>query len=107
MLSRLRRGRPGTGVPNRTSHTLGRLPALEVGWHRTFLVYADGFEKAMETYTPFPTAVEPLPFHAMSKFPYPASEHYPDDPEHVRYQLEFNTRHIGGAAPAKPQYRRQ
>src|SRR4051794_21253804 len=29
MLSRLRRGRPVAGVPNRTSHTPGRLPALE------------------------------------------------------------------------------
>src|SRR3954447_25769660 len=29
MLSRLRRGRPGAGVPNRTSQTFGRLPALE------------------------------------------------------------------------------
>ncbi len=84
----------------------GQLPPLPDGWHRTFLVYADGFEKAMETYTPFPETVDPLPFHAMSRFPYPASEHYPDDPEHVRYQLEFNTRHIKSIAPARAQYRR-
>src|SRR5207248_10890127 len=83
-----------------------RLPALPAGWHRTLLVYADGFEKAMETYTPFPNTVAPLPFHAMTKFPYPIAEHYPDDAEHVRYQLEYNTRHLDSAAPVHPLYRR-
>ena len=84
-----------------------QLPVLPAGWHRTLLVYADGYEKAMETYTPFPGTVGPLPFHEMTRYPYPATEHYPDDAEHVRYQLEYNTRHIDSTAPAQPQYRRQ
>jgi Tfp pilus assembly protein PilF len=83
------------------------LPPLPAGWHRTFLVYADGYEKAMETYTPFPDTVAPLPFHKMSKFPYPTTEHYPDDPDHVRYLLEYNTRHIESAPPAGVTFRRQ
>ena len=60
----------------------------------------------METYTPFPDTVAPLPFHNMSKFPYPSSEHFPDDADHVRYLLEYNTRHIDNAAPAAPRFRR-
>ena len=28
----------------------------------------------------------------MSRYPYPAGEHFPDDAEHERYQREFNTR---------------
>jgi Flp pilus assembly protein TadD len=82
------------------------LPTLPAGWHRTLLVYADGYEKAMETYTPFPDTVAPLPFHRMSKFPYPASEHYPDDLDHVRYLLEYNTRHLDGKAPEAARFRR-
>jgi tetratricopeptide (TPR) repeat protein len=84
----------------------GRFPEVPRGWHRTFLVHADGYEKAMETYTPFPNTVEPLPFHGMSRFPYPMSETYPDDPDHLRYRLEYNTRHIGPSVPTRPVYRR-
>jgi hypothetical protein len=60
----------------------------------------------METYTPFPDTVDPLPFHGMSRFPYPSSERYPDDPDHLRYRLEYNTRHVGPSVPARPVYRR-
>ena len=94
----------GDGVSAEFNAT--RLPELPRGWQRTFLVYADGYEKAMETYTPFSDTVEPLPFHGMSRFPYPASERYPDDPDHLRYRLEYNTRHIGPTIPARPVYRR-
>jgi len=33
-----------------------------------------------------------LPFHGMSRYPYPASEHYPRDAGHNRYQRIYNTR---------------
>jgi hypothetical protein len=36
--------------------------------------------------------VEPLPFHAMSGYPYPAGAHYPDDPAHREYREKYNTR---------------
>jgi len=42
--------------------------------------------------TAFSSSVEPLPFHAMSRYPYPANEHFPDDAEHGRYRQEYNTR---------------
>jgi hypothetical protein len=28
----------------------------------------------------------------MSDYPYPESEHFPEDPAHLAYQLEYNTR---------------
>jgi hypothetical protein len=37
---------------------------------------------------------DPLPFRSMSGFPYPPSESYPYDAEHLRYILEYNTRVI-------------
>jgi hypothetical protein len=36
--------------------------------------------------------VEPLPFHAMNCLPYPSTESYPYDEEHLAYLLEYNTR---------------
>jgi hypothetical protein len=36
--------------------------------------------------------VEPLPFHKMSSYPYPAAERYPEGPEHARYRREYLTR---------------
>jgi hypothetical protein len=38
--------------------------------------------------------VDPLPFHAMSCFPYPETESYPYDAEHLSYLSEYNTRII-------------
>ncbi len=38
--------------------------------------------------------VDPLPFHDMSCFPYPATESYPYDTEHLDYLSEYNTRVI-------------
>jgi len=38
--------------------------------------------------------VDPLPFHAMSCFPYPETEIYPYDADHLSYLSEYNTRTI-------------
>ncbi len=37
-------------------------------------------------------SVDPLPFHGMSAYPYPANESYPDDSAHQDYMAEWNTR---------------
>ena len=39
-------------------------------------------------------AVDPIPFHAMSAFPYPPTESYPTDSVHMNYLIEYNTRAI-------------
>ncbi len=72
---------------------------LPDGWTRTFLMRADGFSKEMDINSASPDAVEPLPFHGMSGYPYTESEHYPDTPEHRRYRETYNTRAIVRSVP--------
>jgi hypothetical protein len=47
-----------------------------------------------------PDTVEPLPFHAMSQYPYRAPEHYPDGPEYGRYRAVYNTRLVVDPVPS-------
>ncbi|MCX6632812.1 MAG: FG-GAP-like repeat-containing protein [Candidatus Solibacter sp.] len=68
------------------------LPDLPVGWKRDFLLLVDGWAKDADANTAFSQSVLPLPFHSMSRYPYPAGERYPDDAEHAQYQREYNTR---------------
>jgi tetratricopeptide (TPR) repeat protein len=70
----------------------GGLALPPAGWTRDFLLKVDGWAKDRDPNTAFSTSVEPLPFHAMSRYPYPASERFPDDAEHRRYREEYNTR---------------
>ena len=57
-------------------------PPPPAGWTRDFLLKVDGWAKDRDPNTAFSTTVEPLPFHAMSRYPYPAGEHYPADAVH-------------------------
>ena len=68
------------------------LPPLPAGWTRDFLLKVDGWAKDRDPNTAFSQSVEPLPFHGMSRYPYPANEHFPDDESHRRYQHDYNTR---------------
>jgi tetratricopeptide (TPR) repeat protein len=74
------------------------LPPLPPGWTRDYFFMANGFEKDMDFYAAEGDRVEPLPFHAMGVYPY-AEKSYPLDDEHVRYLLEYNTRHVSGKEP--------
>lgn len=68
------------------------LPAPPAGWTRDFLLFVDGWAKDRDANTAHGQNTHPLPFHAMSQFPYGASESFPDGPEHQVYQREYNTR---------------
>jgi hypothetical protein len=72
------------------------LPHLPRGWKRDYLFYSNGYCKDMDPNTAFPDTVEPLPFHAMSSYPYPEGESYPDDSFHREYQRRYNTRKVSG-----------
>ncbi len=76
-----------------------RLPTLKAGWVRDFIFYSDGWDKDGDINTLTSQTVEPLPFHGMSKYPYPETEHYPDDEVHRRYRLEYNTRRVEHRLP--------
>ena len=79
-----------------------RLPALKPGWVRDFILYSDGWDKDGDINTLTSQTVEPLPFHGMSAYPYPNTEHYPDDEAHRRYRLEYNTRRVEHRLPPLP-----
>ncbi|HXO19210.1 MAG TPA: ASPIC/UnbV domain-containing protein, partial [Thermoanaerobaculia bacterium] len=82
----------GSGDEVRLSFAASRLPPLPAGWRRDFLLLVDGWAKDADANTAFGETVEPLPFHGMSRYPYPTGEHFPADPEHARYRAEYNTR---------------
>jgi Tfp pilus assembly protein PilF len=68
------------------------LPYLHVGWKRDFILLVDGWAKDADSNTAFARTVEPLPFHAMTSYPYPSSQHFPSDKAHQLYLKDFNTR---------------
>ncbi|HET9767194.1 MAG TPA: FG-GAP-like repeat-containing protein [Thermoanaerobaculia bacterium] len=68
------------------------LPPLPAGWRRDFLLLFDGWAKDADANTAFSQSVEPLPFHGMSRYPYPAEERFPDDKLHRRWREETLTR---------------
>ncbi len=74
-------------------------PPLLRGWTRTFLLYADGFSKEMNLHSASPDDLGPLPFHAMTTYPYAPPERFPDTFAHRRYRDEDNTRVIGRRLP--------
>jgi len=74
--------------------------SLPDGWTRTFLLMADGFSKEMDINSASPDSVEPLPFHAMTAYPYRAPEHYPDTPDYQQYQAKYNTRVVARTLPS-------
>jgi Tfp pilus assembly protein PilF len=82
--------RPGDEIS--LSFDAGKVPPLPSGWSRTFLLYSDGFSKEMDINSASPDQVGPLPFHGMSKYPYPARESYPLTPERRAYIEHYNTR---------------
>jgi len=82
----------GSGDEIRMRFAAAGLPALPPGWTRDYLLSVDGWAKDADANTAFSQSVLPLPFHAMSRYPYPAGERYPDDEAHRAYAREYLTR---------------
>ncbi len=74
----------------------GKFGPVPDGCRRSFLLKSDSFCKDMDLYTAHPDSVEPLPFHGMSGYPYPAGESYPDNAKTRQYRQRYNTRHVLG-----------
>jgi hypothetical protein len=68
------------------------LPALPEGWVRDYQLFLDGWAKDRDPNTLEALEVEPLPFHAMSGYPYGAGESFPSTPALDRWRSEWNTR---------------
>jgi hypothetical protein len=82
----------GSGDEIRMRFPAAGLPALPAGWTRDYLLLVDGWAKDADANTAFSQSVLPLPFHGMSRYPYPAGEQYPDDEAHRAYLREYLTR---------------
>ncbi len=82
----------GSGDELRLRYPAGDLPTLPKGWTRDFLLLVDGWAKDADPNTAFGQSVTPLPFHAMSAYPYKKNEHFPNDREHQNYIREYLTR---------------
>jgi Tfp pilus assembly protein PilF len=80
------------------------LPGLPAGWVRDYFFYADGFEKDLDFYAADAFTVEPLPRHSALPYPYPEGKDYPADAEHLKYQLEYNTRTRSDHMPPSLRY---
>lgn len=82
----------GSGDELRLLFDAAALPVLKPDWSRDFLLLVDGWAKDRDANTAFSQTVTPYPFHGMSRYPYPANEHYPDDAAHREYIEKYNTR---------------
>lgn len=73
----------------------GSLPHVPPGWTRSFVLRTWGYCKDCGPFTATGATIEPLPFHAMSTYPYGPNERYPRDASHEEYRTRFNTRPSG------------
>ena len=86
----------GSGEEIAVEFDAAKLPALPQGWKRDYFFYANGYVKDMDWWDAMPFTVSQLPFHEMSKYPYPSTEKFPDDASAIDYQLNFNDRFDSG-----------
>ncbi|MBI3407635.1 MAG: VCBS repeat-containing protein [Planctomycetes bacterium] len=71
------------------------LSTLPDGWTRSYILRSWGYCKSISVHTATGETIEPLPFRAMSQFPYGASERYPQTPRHQEYLRKYQTRKVG------------
>ena len=79
----------GSGDELKLRFSAKGLPELPDGWTRDYLLFFDGWAKDGDANTAYSSAVEPLPFHGMSGYPYGPDESYPDDHLHRKYLDEY------------------
>ena len=82
----------GSGDELALRYNQRELPPVKPGWRRDYLLRVEGWAKDRDANTAFSQSVDPLPFHGMSRYPYPAAEHYPNDADHQEYLRKYNTR---------------
>ena len=86
----------GSGEEIAAEFDATKLPALPAHWKRDYFFYANGYVKDMDWWDASPFTVAQLPFHAMSAYPYPENEKFPDDVDALDYQLNWNDRFDSG-----------
>jgi tetratricopeptide (TPR) repeat protein len=84
----------GPGDELALSFDLGGLPPPPAGYRRTFFLESHGWDKDADRNTWQGRQVEPLPFRAMSGYPWGRGEAYPDTPSTRAYRARWLTREI-------------
>ena len=64
------------------------------GWVRDFIIYNVGWDKDADLNTIHGQTVEPLPFRAMSQYPYAPNESFPSSPKHSEFLKKYQTRNL-------------
>ncbi len=82
------------------------LPPPPAGWRRAVFLESHGWDKDADRNTWEAHRVEPLPFRAMSGYPWGPGEAFPDTPLHREYRERWLTRVVelspAGPPPASP-----
>ena len=86
----------GSGEEIAAEFDTTKLPALPAHWKRDYFFYANGYVKDMDWWDASPFTVAQMPFHGMSRYPYPSTEKFPDDAGSLNYQLNWNDRFESG-----------
>jgi Tfp pilus assembly protein PilF len=94
----------GSGEGVRLEFDPRELPRLANGWVRDYFFFADGFEKDLDFYAAHAFTVGPLPYHTLIPYPYQGQAAYLPDTDHLRYELEYNTRLHSGRLPRSLRY---
>jgi Tfp pilus assembly protein PilF len=89
-------GRPGDEIALAFDATKA---APSAGRAQTFLLYTDGFSKEMDLNSASPDEVDPLPFHGMTQYPYPASDARRRHDAQRAYIDKYNTRVVKRGIP--------
>jgi hypothetical protein len=71
---------------------------LPPGWVRDFVIYSVGWNKDADLNTIHGQDVGPLPFRAMTRYPYGPDEQFPASPAHLDFLKRFQTRFQDGPA---------
>jgi tetratricopeptide (TPR) repeat protein len=85
------------------------LRPMPAGHRRTFLLYSVGYSKEMDLNSASPDAVLPIPFRAMTHYPYASLDQYPHPADLERFHTRVVPRSVPSLhyvertiAPAKP-----
>jgi tetratricopeptide (TPR) repeat protein len=80
------------GAGDETTLRFAAIDPPPPGWKRDFLLYSVGWDKDANLETVLGRSSEPLPFEAMSAYPWPADEQLPDSPAYREYLRTYQTR---------------
>ena len=78
----------------RVTFDASRLEPVAAGWKREVFLESHGWDKDADRNTYAPGQVEPLPFRAMSGYPFAEGESFPDTPEMREYRSLWLSRTI-------------